>query len=86
MAHKKAAGSKSAQGSNVVGKRLGLKAADGETVTAGSILVRQVGNLIHPGSGVGQGRDFTLYAEEAGIVFFKTKLGRKIVSIDGRKR
>jgi large subunit ribosomal protein L27 len=83
MAHKKAAGSKSAQGSNVPGKRLGLKAASGESVTAGSILVRQVGNLFHPGQGVGQGRDFTLFAKIAGKVSFKEKLGRRFINIDG---
>lgn len=84
MAHKKAAGSKAGQGGNVAGKRLGVKAFAGQSVSAGSIIIRQKGNLIFPGIGVGQGRDFTLFAKVDGIVKYASKLGRKVVSIDGR--
>lgn len=81
MAHKKATGSKATQGGNVAGKRRGVKVFAGTTVTTGSILVRQKGNVFHPGVGVGQGRDFTLFAEVPGIVKYTKKLGRRIVSI-----
>lgn len=84
MAHKKAAGSKAGQGSNVAGKRLGIKTFGGQTVSTGSIIVRQKGNVIHPGVNVGQGRDFTLFAKVDGIVKFANKLGKKVVSVDGR--
>jgi large subunit ribosomal protein L27 len=84
VAHKKAAGSKATQGSNVAGKRLGIKAYSGESVTTGSIIVRQKGTVVHPGEGVGMGRDFTIFATTPGIVRFITKLGRKSVNVDGR--
>ena len=84
MAHKKAAGSKATQGGNVAGKRRGIKAYSGEEVSAGAIIIRQKGTVIHPGEGVGMGRDFTIFAKEAGKVRFNKKLGRKIVSVDGR--
>lgn len=86
MAHKKAAGSKAGQGGNVAGKRLGIKAFAGQKVTTGSIIVRQKGNLVHPGLGVGQGRDFTLFAKVDGIVKYARQLGRKVVSVNGRAR
>lgn len=82
MAHKKATGSKATQGSNVPGKRLGIKIYAGQHVTSGSILVRQKGNVIHPGEGVGQGRDFTLFAKGAGVVRYAEKLGRKFVHVE----
>jgi large subunit ribosomal protein L27 len=84
MAHKKATGSKAGQGGNVAGKRLGVKVFAGQTVTTGSILIRQKGNKFHPGSGVGQGRDFTLFASIDGIVKYAKRLGRRVVSVDGR--
>lgn len=83
MAHKKAAGSKATQGGNVAGKRLGIKLFEGQVASAGSILIRQKGNVFNPGRGVGQGRDFTLFAKIAGKVLYGTKLGKKYVSIDG---
>ena len=52
---------------------LGVKAADGETVTAGSIIVRQRGTAIHPGNNVGIGKDDTLFALIAGKVKFEQK-------------
>jgi large subunit ribosomal protein L27 len=54
--------------------RLGVKCYDGETVSAGSIIVRQRGTKIHPGNGVGIGRDHTLFALVDGVVAF-TKEG-----------
>ena len=58
-----------------IGRRLGAKAADGETVTAGSIIYRQRGTKIHPGTNVGMGKDHTLYAKIDGVVKFE-RLGR----------
>ena len=81
FAHKKGVGS-SRNGRDSAAKRLGVKRADGQTVTAGSILVRQRGTKIHPGTNVGIGSDDTLYALTAGVVRFE-RLGRdkKQVSI-----
>ena len=62
-----------AQGS--VGRRLGAKASDGEVVSAGSIIYRQRGTKIYPGTNVGMGKDHTLYALVAGVVKFE-RLGR----------
>ena len=61
MAHKHGAGS-SRNGRDSPGQRLGVKRFAGETVSAGSILVRQRGYKIDPGTNVGVGRDFTLYS------------------------
>jgi len=76
MAHKKGQGS-SRNGRDSNGQRRGVKRFGGEHVRAGNILVRQVGNRFHPGSGVGQGNDFTLYAVIDGVVNFDRK-GRRI--------
>ena len=81
FAHKKGGGStKNGRDSNA--QRLGVKAYDGETVTGGSIIVRQRGTKIHPGANVGIGDDDTLYAKVAGVVKFE-RLGKdkKQVSI-----
>ena len=69
MAHKKSGGS-SKNGRDSNSQRLGLKQHDGETVTAGSILVRQRGTRFHAGENVGVGRDHTLWARVDGIVRF----------------
>ena len=61
MAHKKGMGS-SRNGRDSQSKRLGVKRADGQFVTAGSILVRQRGTKIHPGKNVSKGKDDTLFA------------------------
>ena len=81
FAHKKGVGS-SKNGRDSESKRLGVKAADGEFVLAGNILVRQRGTKIHPGTNVGRGGDDTLFATEDGIVKFE-RMGRdkKKVSI-----
>jgi large subunit ribosomal protein L27 len=62
-------------------KRLGVKRFDGETVTAGTIIVRQRGTRIHPGENVGKGSDDTLFATAAGTVKFGQRRGRKLVDI-----
>jgi large subunit ribosomal protein L27 len=72
MASKKAGGStKNGRDSNP--KMRGVKRFGGETVKAGSILVRQVGTVFHPGNNVGLGRDFTLFALVNGEVKFEHK-------------
>ena len=70
FAHVKAQGS-THNGRDSRGRRLGAKAADGEVVTAGSILYRQRGTKIYPGNNVGMGKDHTLYAKIDGIVKFE---------------
>ena len=75
MAHKKAGGS-SRNGRDSAGQRRGVKRFGGQTVLAGSILVRQVGTKIHPGENVGMGRDYTLFAEVDGVVRYE-KYSRK---------
>ncbi|MEO5356944.1 MAG: 50S ribosomal protein L27 [Nitrospirae bacterium YQR-1] len=72
MAHKKGVGS-TRNGRDSKSKRLGVKRYGGQTVTAGSILVRQRGTKLHPGSNVGIGSDDTLFAKIAGIVKFERK-------------
>lgn len=69
MAHKKGQGS-SRNGRDSNGQRRGVKRFAGERVRAGNILVRQVGNKFFPGKGVGQGKDFTLFALVDGVVRF----------------
>ena len=83
MAHKKAAGS-SRNGRDSKPKYLGVKRYGGQLVNAGEIIIRQRGTRVHPGIGVGCGRDHTLYARVAGIVRFvvKGKQGRQYVQID----
>jgi len=70
MAHKKAGGS-SRNGRDSKGQRRGVKRFGGESVSAGSIIVRQVGTKIHPGTNVGCGRDYTLFAKVDGVVTFE---------------
>ncbi len=70
MAHKKGVGS-SRNGRDSAGQRLGLKVGDGQSVHAGSILVRQRGTLMRPGDNVGLGRDHTLFALVTGVVKFQ---------------
>ncbi|SHK60562.1 50S ribosomal protein L27 [Desulforamulus aeronauticus] len=72
MAHKKGVGS-SRNGRDSESKRLGVKEGDGKFVSAGSILVRQRGTRIYPGTNVGRGNDDTLFAKVDGIVKFERK-------------
>ncbi|MBI2720001.1 MAG: 50S ribosomal protein L27 [Rhizobiales bacterium] len=81
MAHKKAGGS-SRNGRDTAGRRLGVKHFGGESVIPGNIIVRQRGTVVHPGKGVGLGRDHTIFATVAGTVTFrKTKDDRQTVSV-----
>ena len=82
MAHKKAAGS-TRNGRDSESKRLGVKLFGGQAATAGNIIVRQRGTRFHAGTGVGLGRDHTLFALNDGFVKFETKgpNHRKFVSI-----
>lgn len=79
MAHKKGAGS-TRNGRDSNAQRRGTKVYGGQTVTAGSIIVRQVGASIHPGQNVGLGRDFTLFALADGVVRYewKTRTKKKV--------
>lgn len=70
MAHKKAGGS-SRNGRDSNGQRRGVKVYGGQTVTAGSIIVRQVGSHFHAGNNVGTGKDYTLFATADGVVVFE---------------
>lgn len=83
MAHKKAGGS-SRNGRDSESKRLGVKAYGGELIPAGSIIIRQRGTRVHPGTNVGIGKDHTLFAKCDGRVVFSTKgaLQRKMASIE----
>ncbi|MDE3009476.1 MAG: 50S ribosomal protein L27 [Pseudomonadota bacterium] len=83
MAHKKAGGS-SRNGRDSEAKRLGVKAYGGQLVSAGSIIIRQRGTRVHPGSNVGIGKDHTLFAKADGHVVFATKgaMKRKFASIE----
>ena len=74
FAHKKGQGS-STNGRDSAGRRLGSKAADGQLVSAGSILYRQRGTKVHPGENVGRGSDDTLFAKIDGTVKFE-RLGK----------
>jgi large subunit ribosomal protein L27 len=81
MAHKKGVGS-SRNGRDSQSKRLGVKRFGGQYVTAGSIIVRQRGTAVHPGSNVGIGRDHTLFALIDGTVqFARFGKDRKRVSV-----
>ena len=81
FAHKKGVGS-TKNGRDSESKRLGVKRADGQTVTAGNILVRQRGTKIHPGNNVGKGTDDTLFALIDGKVKFEhISGGKKQVSV-----
>jgi large subunit ribosomal protein L27 len=76
MAHKKGQGT-SMNGRDSRSQRLGVKIFGGESVPAGSIIVRQRGTKLHPGKNVGVGRDWTLFALKSGVVQFD-KAHRKV--------
>lgn len=81
MAHKKGAAA-SRNGRDSESKRLGVKTFGGQSVRAGSIIVRQRGTRIHAGTGVRRGGDDTLFAMVPGVVRFHTSGGRKLASVD----
>ena len=81
MAHKKGVGS-SRNGRDSNSKRLGVKVADGQSILAGGIILKQRGTKFHPGVNVRRGGDDTLFATSDGIVQFKRKgRDRKFVSV-----
>jgi large subunit ribosomal protein L27 len=81
MAHKKGVGS-SRNGRDSHGQRLGVKRFSGEAVLAGTILVRQRGTKIHPGTNVGRGKDDTLFALRDGVVKFEPRgKSKKVVGV-----
>jgi large subunit ribosomal protein L27 len=81
MAHKKGASS-SRNGRDSNSQRLGVKVFGGQLVPAGSIIIRQKGTVVHPGTNVGKGKDDTLFAKITGTVQFSRGAGdRKRVSI-----
>ena len=84
MAHKKGGGT-TRNGRDSQSKRLGVKRYAGQTVNAGTILVRQRGTRIHPGNNVGVGRDHTIFALITGVVKFEpTSNDRRKVSVYAR--
>jgi len=80
MAHKKGQGS-SRNGRDSNAQRRGVKRFGGQQVRAGNILVRQCGNRFHPGKGVGQGNDYTLFALVDGYVSFD-RGGRRVSVVE----
>jgi large subunit ribosomal protein L27 len=81
MSHKKGQGS-SRNGRDSNGQRRGMKVFGGQVVTAGSILVRQVGTKIHAGKGVGLGKDYTLFALRHGTVRYGRSGKRTLAFVD----
>ena len=77
MAHKKAGGS-SRNGRDTAGRRLGVKKFGGEAVIAGNIIIRQRGTKWAPGTGVGLGKDHTIFALVDGNVAFRTRANSKV--------
>ncbi len=78
---KKKGASSSRNGRDSSAQRLGVKRYSGQTVTAGTIIVRQRGTRFHPGHNVGRGGDDTLFATADGVVKFGTRRGRKLVDV-----
>ncbi|HEY9129649.1 MAG TPA: 50S ribosomal protein L27 [Sulfurovum sp.] len=76
MAHKKGQGS-TQNNRDSAGRRLGVKKFGGETVVPGNIIVRQRGTKVHPGNGVGMGKDHTIFALVEGVVRFDNKTASK---------
>ncbi|MDB9916071.1 50S ribosomal protein L27 [Alphaproteobacteria bacterium] len=86
MAHKKAGGS-SRNGRDSAGRRLGVKKFGSELVVPGNIIIRQRGTKFHPGSNVGMGKDYTIFALVDGHVKFKELKGKKMfVSVEPLKQ
>ena len=77
-------GGKTRQESPRAGKRLGVKIFGGRQVKPGQIILRQRGTKVHPGDGVGMGRDYTLFALINGVVEFFTRRGRKFIWIKSK--
>ncbi len=81
MAHKKGQGS-TQNNRDSAGRRLGVKKYGGEAVIPGNIIIRQRGTKVHAGTGVGMGKDHTIYATVEGVVeFSNVSRGKKRVSV-----
>ncbi|MEM7410107.1 MAG: 50S ribosomal protein L27 [Myxococcota bacterium] len=80
MSHKKGQGS-SRNGRDSNAQRRGIKVYSGQRVSAGSILVRQVGTRVHAGEGVGVGRDYTLFALADGTVQYAKSRGKLVANV-----
>lgn len=80
MAHKKGVGS-SKNGRDSNSQRLGYKVFGGQTITAGTIILRQRGTKVHPGLGVQCGRDHTLFAVIDGVVVNERRGGRNVITV-----
>ncbi len=80
MAHTKAQGSVRGNRDSIA-KRLGVKLYAGQMAQPGSIIIRQKGTKFFPGNGVSMGKDYTIFAVEAGMVSFKKSRGKKIVEL-----
>ena len=76
MAHKKGQGS-TQNNRDSAGRRLGVKKYGGEAVIPGNIIIRQRGTKVHPGAGVGMGKDHTIYALVEGVVEFGNRSNRQ---------
>lgn len=74
-------GGKTRQGTRRSGKRLGIKLFGGQKISVGQIIMKQRGTKVKPGSGVGLGRDHTLFALVDGTVNFTKKLGKPFVQV-----
>ena len=81
MAHKKSAGA-AKNGRDSISKRLGVKKYGGESINAGSIILRQRGTKFNPGRNVGMGKDNTLFALISGRVKFLNRNNKKFVEVD----
>lgn len=75
------AGGSTKNGRDSKAKRLGPKVFDGQTVGAGTIIVRQRGTRIHPGENVGKGSDDTLFATADGVIKYGSRNGRRLVDV-----
>ena len=80
MAHTKAQGAVKGNRDSI-SKRLGIKLYGGQKAKSGNIIARQRGTKVHPGFGVGMGKDYTLFALINGVIKFKTLRGKKVVEI-----
>ncbi len=76
MAHKKGQGS-TQNNRDSAGRRLGVKKYGGEAVIPGNIIIRQRGTKVHPGTGVGMGKDHTIFALVEGVVKFENRTSRQ---------
>ncbi|AWX42883.1 50S ribosomal protein L27 [Metamycoplasma cloacale] len=85
MAHTKAGGT-TRNSRDSAGRRLGVKATDGEFILAGSIIYRQRGTKIFAGQNVGMGKDHTLYSLIDGFVKFEDRINRKFASVYPEKK